>query len=344
MQLADKEIARLCRALAQLQHAGISLSDGVHLLRQQENGSLHSLLTLLGEKMDAGVQLSEAMEVSGVFPPLVIGMTRIGENTGRLEESLQSLGEYYEERCRTARQIRSALTYPSLMLVLMLAVIAVLLVQVLPVFDQVYSSLGTRLTGAAAGLLYLGQVLKRLMPVLLAMLLVIAAAACAYRFLPALRQRVNGTARRRFGDRGPMREFNNARFARGLSMGLSSGLTLDEAVALACQLLADVPGATARGEACAAALAEGDSLSDALSKGGLLLPTQAQMLNLGLLGGNADQVMAEIAADLMTDARQSLEDSVSRIEPAMVLVSSLLVGAILLSVMLPLMDIMSTIG
>ena len=90
-----------------------------------------------------------------------------------------------------------------------------------------------------------------------------------------------------------------------------------------CQLLADVPGAAARGEACAAALAAGDSLSDALSKGGLLLPTQAQMLNLGLLGGNADQIMTEIAGDLMTEARQSLEDAVSRIEPTMVLVSSL---------------------
>ena len=68
------------------------------------------------------------------------------------------------------------------------------------------------------------------------------------------------------------------------------------------------------------------------------------MLNLGLLGGNADQIMTEIAGDLMTEARQSLEDAVSRIEPAMVLASSLLVGLILLSVMLPLMDIMSTIG
>ena len=344
MQLADKEIARLCRALAQLQHAGISLSDGVHLLSQQETGTLNPLLSLLGEKMDAGVQLSEAMEFSEVFPPLVIGMTRIGENTGRLEESLQSLGEYFEERCRTARQIRGALAYPSLMLLLMLAVIAVLLVQVLPVFDQVYGSLGTRLTGAAAGLLYLGQILKGMMPVLLTVLLVLAAAACAYRVLPSLRQRVNTAARRRFGDRGPMRKFNNARFARGLAMGLSSGLTLEEAVALACQLLADVPDASARGKSCAEALTAGDSLSDALSKSGLLLPTQAQMLNLGVLGGNADQVMAEIAGDLMTDARQSLEDSVSRIEPAMVLVSSLLVGLILLSVMLPLIDIMSTIG
>ena len=135
MQLADKEIARLCRALAQLQHAGISLSDGVHLLRQQENGSLNALLSLLGDKMDTGVQLSQAMEDAQVFPLLVIGMIRIGENTGRLEESLQSLGEYFDERCRTARQIRSALTYPSLMMLLMLAVIAVLLVQVLPDVD-----------------------------------------------------------------------------------------------------------------------------------------------------------------------------------------------------------------
>ena len=344
MKLTYAETARLCRELGQLQHAGISLGDGIHLLSQQESGERKPLLALLGGKMDAGMPLSEAMEAAQVFPPLVTGMTRIGENTGRLEEALNALGEYYEERCRTSRQIRNALAYPSLMLLLMLAVIGVLLIQVLPVFDQVYSSLGTRLTGAAAGLLYLGQLLKRLLPVLLAVLLAIAGTAGAYRFIPGVRQRMNGAARRRFGDRGVLRKFNNARFAQGLAMGLGSGLTLEEAVSLARQLLSDVPGAAARGEACASALAEGESLSDALSRGGLLLPTQAQLLNLGLLGGNADQVMADIASKLMEDARQSLEDAVSRIEPAMVLVSSLLVGLILLSVMLPLMDIMSTIG
>ena len=68
------------------------------------------------------------------------------------------------------------------------------------------------------------------------------------------------------------------------------------------------------------------------------------MLRLGLRGGNADQVMADIADHMAQEARQALEDTVSRIEPAMVLISSLLVGLILLSVMLPLVDIMSVIG
>ena len=100
MKLTYAETARLCRELGQLQHAGISLGDGIHLLSQQESGERKPLLALLGGKMDAGMPLSEAMEAAQVFPPLVTGMTRIGENTGRLEEALNALGEYYEDLLR----------------------------------------------------------------------------------------------------------------------------------------------------------------------------------------------------------------------------------------------------
>ena len=68
------------------------------------------------------------------------------------------------------------------------------------------------------------------------------------------------------------------------------------------------------------------------------------MLALGLQGGSGDQVMEEIACRLMDEAEAALEQKVSRVEPAMVLTASLLVGVILLSVMLPLMNIMSSIG
>ena len=88
------------------------------------------------------------------------------QGTGRQEEVLQALAVYYDEQERMLRQIKSALTYPSLLMVMMLMVIGVLLVKVLPVFDDVYASLGGSLTGMAGGLLCLGQGLKACLPIL----------------------------------------------------------------------------------------------------------------------------------------------------------------------------------
>lgn len=338
--LSNQETADACRGLALLLHAGIPLADGVFLLAQEEPDKQAALLNNLGHRLDAGALLSDAMEESDAFPNYVTGMVRIGERTGRMEEALNSLADYFEERQRTSKLLRSAVAYPSMILALMLAVIGVLLVKVLPVFDRVYASLGSRLTGAAAGLLQLGQLLEGALPWILALLVMLAALVLLLYKSPRLRTQLQ-TA---FGDRWISRKFNNARFARAMAMGLGSGLTLEEALDLAQSLLSDVPRAAERCGICAARLKEGASLADAMAAAQLLPAAQSRMLALGLRGGNADQVMEKIADTLMEEAEEALEALISRVEPAMVMASSLLVGLILLTVMLPLMNILSSLG
>lgn len=342
--LNNQQICGLCRGLALLLHAGIGLADGMFLLAGEEQGAEKELLTRLGRQLDGGMLLSAAMEETGAFPDYVTGMARVGERTGRMEEALNALASYYEEREHTARRLRNALAYPSVILLLMLAVVAVLLMKVLPVFDEVYASLGSRLTGIAAGLLYAGQVLEAAMPFLLVLLAALVAVILLFSCWLPFRERCTRLVQKRFGDRGIFRRFNNARFARGLAMGISSGLPLEEAVELARMLLCDVPGAAKRCGVCAGLLAQGAALSDAMGEAGLLPAASCRMLAVGLRGGNGDQVMNQIADRLMEDAGDALEAGISRVEPAMVLTASLLVGMILLSVMLPLMNIMSSIG
>lgn len=344
MKLDHSQTAHVCRELALLLHAGISLADGVFLLAQEETGPLRDLLWSLGTGMDAGGQLSDVMESSGGFPVHAAGMIRIGEETGRLEESLQALADFYEERCRTSRQIRQALTYPCMLFLLMLAVIAVLLIKVLPVFDGVYASLGSRLTGISAALLELGQILEKALPAVFVLLMLLAAAVALVRLCVPFRETITAWYSRCFGDRGISRKFNNAHFAKALSMGLSSGLHAEEAINLSAKLLADIPGGAERCRQCAAAVSEGAELSSAMCEAGLLSPAQSRMLTVGIRGGNADRVMEDLAEKKMEEARDALDALVSGVEPAMVLTASALVGLILLAVMLPLVNIMSTIG
>ena len=344
MKLTYGEIAGLCRRLALLLHAGIGTADGIFLLAEEETKEMGALLQNLGSSMDRGEPLSEAMAQSGAFPGCVTGMVHMGEQAGGLEEVLNSLAAFYEQRSRSSRRIRQALTYPAVILALMLVVIGVLLIKVLPVFDEVYASLGSGLKGVAVLLLHAGQLLKAALPVLFMLLALLVAAALLYACCTPVREKVNIWHAARFGDRGISRKFNNANFARALAMGLGSALPLEEAVEQSGKLLEDVPEAAARCRRCSEALRSGTALQTAMSEAGFLPPAESRMLAVGLRQGSGDRVMADIADRLLEDAQESLDRTVAKAEPAMVLAASVLVGAILLSVMLPLMNIMAAIG
>jgi len=334
--MTQPEMVRFFRGLSSLLHAGIAPAEGVYLLAREEKGEVSSLLTGLGESLDQGRSLSEAMEESGAFPAFGWAMTAIGEETGRLEEALNFLAEYCEERQRTRVLLRQAVAYPCALFVLMLAVIGVLLVQVLPVFDRIYASLGTGLGGIAGGLLRLGQGLEYILPLLLA--------GTALVLLGIRMPKVRAWYRKTCADRGLSRKFNNARFARALAMGIGSGLHPEEAVALAEKLLSDIPGAAERCARARKALEAGGDLAETLQQEDLLPPARCRMLAVGLRSGNVDRILEDIAQRMEQEARQSLEQTLGRVEPALVLVCAGLVGLILLSVMVPLLDILSALG
>lgn len=344
MTLPYPELVRILREFALLLHSGIGAADGAFLLAREEQPPLQNVLNALGEHLDRGMTLSDALEETDVFPEQVRAMVRVGEETGRLEEALKGLADFYEQRGRTLRQIRSAVAYPAMVFALMLLVVGMLLVKVLPVFDRVYASLGSHLTGPAAGLLYAGQLLEAALPGLFGLLLLLAVGVGTLYVCPAFRQKLANLWLRRYGDRGIARKINNARFAQALAMGLASGMPLETCMTLAEDLLREVPGAVLRCNRCRNALEAGQPLGSALEAAELLPAAQCRMLQIGHRGGNADQVMEHIAQTMLEDAQSALEGAVSAVEPAMVLLSSLLVGLILLSVMLPLADILAVLG
>lgn len=337
------EISSLCMELSLLLHAGLSAADGLHLLSEDEESD--PLLSELSRLADGGAPLSAVLRSGGVFPEYVCALTACGERTGRTEEALRALSEYYDGRERLEGRVRSALLYPSVLLVLMLVVITVLLVRVLPVFDEVYASLGGQLTGLAGGLLTLGRALDAAMPVLLAVLAVAAAVLGAFAVSEGFRAWVLGRWRSGpRGDRGLSRRLDTARFAQALAMGLSSGLPVEEALELAASLGGGNAAAQRRCRDCLSRLEQGAGLAEALRQSDLLPPAACRMLALGIRSGSGDAVMNELANRLSEESEAAVEAAVSRVEPTLVIVTSLLVGAILLSVMLPLMNIMAAIG
>ena len=338
--LTSEEISILTLALSHLLHSGIGMADALTLLGEDEQDQdYRKMLKEMAAGVDAGKSLAAVFLESGRFPSYVCTLLEVGQCTGKPEQTLEALSQYYRDRGKLSRQMRSALLYPTVLLAVLLAVVTVLLVWVLPVFDQVYAQLGSGLTGVAGGLLALGQAMKMLLPWLAALLAIL----CGAFAVPVVRSAAVKCGKKLLADRGVFRRIYTARFVQALWMCVSSGMTIPEATALAASL-GESPAFEKRCIRCREAAEKGASLSQALAAAELLNPAQRRLLEAGERSGRSEQVLASISRSLLEAGEEGLIKMAGKIEPAMVLVSSTVIGMVLLAVLLPLLRIMSAIG
>lgn len=341
-KITNEEISSLCLRLGSLFHAGIGTGDAFALMAEDEPfPSWKAQLDVMARRADEGASLSEILRESGLFPDYVSALTEVGERAGRVEEALSSLAAFYENRARLYRRIREALLYPAVLLGVMLAVIVVLLVWVLPIFDDVYAQLGGGLTGIAGALLHFGEALGAALPWIVGVVALVGVIAAVTAADPALRARITGLFGK--GDKGIRGRLARARFAQAMAMAVGSGMEPEEALELAVSLSGGETMAC-RAADCAEALRSGAALSKAMGGAELLPPAECRLLDAAAKSGTTDAMLAKIADRLLEESENALEDLTGHVEPTLVLVTTLMVGLILLSVMLPLMNIMAAIG
>ncbi len=164
-------VSAFCMEMYLIIGAGIPFSEGVALLRDDEKEQRRrTILDQLHQQLELGEPIAAAMRTAGGFPVYVIEMVEIGQKTGHLEDVFRSLAGYYERLEQLQKSIRNAVVYPSVLLVMMLFVVLVLLIKVLPIFQEVFQQLGAELSPAAQALMQLGQFLGRYGLVVLAVL------------------------------------------------------------------------------------------------------------------------------------------------------------------------------
>lgn len=345
IMFTNESASIFCSSMEYLLHAGISVADALHIVAKDEkNPKYKAVIQQMAEMADEGHSLSTVLVKSNAFDPYVYEMLKAGEETGRTEEALRAVSHSCARMSSVDRQLKNALMYPAVLLMVMLAVIIALLIYVLPIFDSVYSQLGSGLSGLAGKLLSLGKSIKGSLPVLFA----VYAAAILFLGLFSAVEKFRGIVLARFwrqrGDKGVAHKMNCARFARGLAMGIGSGMDVDAAIELASNLPDASSNIKMRAAKALELLSDGKDLADALCEAKLMPATECRMLEAGIRGGESDRAMNEIALRLEEEADYSLSNSTASIEPTIVIVCAILTGTVLLSVMLPLINIMSVIG
>ena len=339
-KMTNEQISNFTLALSHLLHGGIGIGDALALMKEDETDrEYRQFLGQMATGVDEGQSLAAVLRESGRLPAYACTLMEVGERTGKPEQTLEALARYYHDRARMARQLRSALLYPAVLLAVLLGVVAVLLIWVLPVFDSVYAQLGSGLSGISGGLLALGQTLKGALPWLAAVIAVLACAAA----VPGIRNAAAGLGKRLLGHRGVFGRIETARFVQALWLCVSSGMTVPEAAALAATL-AENKEIRRRCRLCLQQTEDGASLSRALRGSALLPPSQCRLMEAGERCGRSEQVLEDLAKTLLEAGEDDLARTAGRVETAMVTLCSALIGLILLSVLLPLLHIMSAMG
>ena len=343
--LNNRELSAFCSQMSMMLSAGISAMESVSILREGlEDPGAKEILTQASHSLEAGESLFAALSApAGAFPRYFLDMVDMGEKAGQLDTVFSSLAASYERRHILARNIRSAVAYPLVMIAMMLAVILVLIIQVMPIFRQVYAQLGTEMNPFSAGVLNLGTWLSRYSLAILATAAAVALALLVLTRTNAGRRRLSAAGRHLPGIRKISESTALSRFADGMAVTLRSGLDTDESLELAGRLT-ESPELRQKIEACRQQTAHGTDLGTAFQENHIFSGLCGKMVSVGILSGSLDTVMAQVAEQYAEDASQRLSQAVARLEPTLVAVLSVLVGLILLSVMLPLMGIMSNIG
>ena len=326
-KLTARELSSFCGQMGMLLHSGISTAEGLHILcDESKTDADRQILTPLIRSVEENGSLSRALDESGIFPTSMTAYVRTGEETGCLDEIMESLSSHYEQEEEISGQIRSAVTYPLLMLGMMAVVILVLLIKVLPVFQQVFNQMGMEMNGVSRGLLNAGNVISRYSSVFL--ILAVALIGCILFF--SLTEKGHSQLRKMVIHLPFFREIPVAMDYSRLTQGLS--LTKD---------LISQPVILERLRKASSILDSGETFSRALTESGLFGGMEGRLITISFYSGSSDETFRRLSRQYTERSIDLISQAVSIVEPTIVILLSLLVGLVLLSVMMPLLGILS---
>ncbi|MBQ9332972.1 MAG: type II secretion system F family protein [Lachnospiraceae bacterium] len=342
-KLSNAELATFFGQMAMLLDGGIYYREGIEtMLKDTKSPSARACLEQIVAELTEHGQFDVALEKTGAFPEHVIRMVRLGLRAGDDKAICHSLADYYDRQEAISEGIKNAVTYPMIMIFMMLLVIIVLITKVLPIFNQVFTQLGSQMNAFSLSLMNFGNRLSSSSIVLVIILCVIIVAYIFFAKVPAGRKLFA-----RFIDVfPPTRKFNDAvacsRFASGIAM-VYGRMDTYEGFDLVAGLI-DNARMSSKIAKCKELLLEGREYAEALKEAEIFSSIQSRMASIGFKSGNPQEAMNRIADDYDKEVDKRIHDIIAVLEPTLVIILSLIVGMILLSVILPLMGIMSSIG
>ena len=334
VQLQDVII--FCRQFSTMIDAGLPIIQCLDILQaQQDNKTFKKMLKDIKSSVESGQTLAESLKkYPDQFDELFVNMVAAGEAGGILDVILRRLSAYMEKAAKLRAQVKGAMTYPLVTIIIAIGVVAVILVFVIPVFEEMFADFGEALPGPTLIVIAMSDfVIDNILYLIIGIVL----------FIFAFRRLLKTERGRALFDETILklpvvgiliRKVAVAKFTRTMGTMLSSGVAILEAL--------DIVAKTSGNKTIENALynvrtsiAEGQTIADPLSRTGVFPPMVCQMIAVGESTGAVDAMMEKIADFYEEEVDQAVENLTAMIEPFMLVFLGIVIGGLVISMYLP---------
>ncbi len=344
-KVSSDELVIFSRQLYSLTRASIPIVRSLRGLAQSVRSPYFSeILKAIVSEVESGRELHTAFaQHRHIFPPLFISIVRVGEHSGKLDQSLLQLSEFLELDKRNKQALKSALRYPMIVLLTMIVALAIINIFVIPAFAGVFEGFGAELPLATKILLGISSLTVAFWPHILAA--GVLASVAVHTWLSTDSGRYNWDRLKLqiplFGSlilRGTL-----GRFARSLGLASQSGVPLLQGLALVAGTL-DNAFLEDRILSMRAGIEHGESLSRSAAAAGMFTPLVVQMLAVGEETGMVDQQLLETAEYYEREVAYELKTIGDSLEPAIIISLGVMVLVLAMGIFLPMWDLSSVTG
>ena len=342
MKLTMSEKYMFCNQMAMILESGFSLNQGVTMVYEEmDDKNIKGVLQEVAKYLDEQVSFSEAIDLTKAFDDYMVNLVKVGETSGNLDDVMQSLSEYYARIDDITNKLKQALTYPIILIIMMVVVVGIIVFKVLPIFKDVLNGLGSDLSSYANSFMEFGQIFSLICFAVLLVLVIVIIAGYLYQRITHVNV-LSSVVQKSFLTRKLSRALNKAQITYALSLFISSGYDLQEAMKFVPKLVDDKQ-IRDNLEKCNEDLINGDSFVEVIKKYQIYQGMQLNMIQVGFKTGQVDIIMKQLSNSFQEEVSRAIDQFLNIIEPTIVTLLSLVVGIVLMSVMLPLISIMSSL-
>lgn len=330
-----------CRQFATLIRAGISIVDSTNILAQQtESKGLSKALGQIEEEIREGRSFSEAAgNHPKAFPPLFINMVRAGEVSGEMDATLDRLASHFEKQNALMKKVKSTLSYPAVLLIVIIGVVIFLMVSIVPQFVSSFEQFGAELPAITRMVMAMSDFVTNSWYILLLFMIIISLTLTfSFKkseqfqhsvYVALLKMPVFGKL---------IQKSAIAQMTRTLSSLFASSVPILQALAIVEKVIGN-PVIRKVIHSSRDNLEEGKPLSEPILKSWVFPPLVGQMIAIGEQTGQLDYMLGKVADFYEEDVDRTVDTLKSLIEPIMIVLLAGVVGFIVIAIMVPMFSI-----
>lgn len=335
------EVANFCNQIELILDAGLPLYDGMETVAESSKDSVYAdVYKAAYDGLNETGTLYGALKKDDRWPEYMVELTGIGEQTGQLQKVMGGLSDYYERDSRIRAAIVNAVTYPLVLGVMLVLIVTIMVWKVLPVFQRVLNSMGMEMSATGNALIKAGSVIGWVILVIVG-IVVVFVIVCVIMMQTSGKEKILNLLRKMFpAIRKLDWKLNASRVASVLSIMLSSGFPTLEAFRILPSVLSNEE-IKKRVNEIHGKLEHGEGFAEAMAESKIFTVLDDRMIKIGTATGREEKVMAKIADLYEEQVEEGIAQLVAIIEPTLIALLSIVIGAILLSVMFPMLGILS---